>query len=71
MRTLQGVVKGGAVELPPGVEIMEGTRVIIAILRSPVAEEYAALPPEMEDEDVQFVRACRGRLARELRAQEG
>jgi len=70
MKTVQGIVEGGVVRLPPDATIAEGAKVIVAIVEPGLPEGIPSLSSELEEEDVQFVRACRGRLARELREED-
>jgi hypothetical protein len=66
MITVTATVQGGLVKLPEAIRIANGTRVIITIL-APVAKNGKRfLPEDIEAEDIEFVRACRGRLAKQL-----
>lgn len=67
MRTIRGIVEGGVVKLPPGARLAEGAQVVVTMIE-PITGELV-LPPELEDEDVAFARACRGRLNQDLRAE--
>jgi hypothetical protein len=65
MRTFAGRVENGAVRLPEGAHVRDGTRVVVTVL--PHARKQGTLagyPPELEAEDARFAQACRGRLAR-------
>ena len=50
--------------LPPWV--IDGSRVIVTILEPTAKLDDNYLSKGIEDEDVEFVRACRGRLAKQL-----
>lgn len=69
MITVQGTVKNGVVKLPTMVKLSDGSRVMITILESINKRAPNALPKDkdIETEDVDFVLACRGRLAKQLR----
>ena len=59
---IQGTVKGSSVKLPDAIS----SRVIVTILEPTTKMENKLLSEELENEDVEFVRACRGRLAKQL-----
>ncbi len=63
---IQGTVKGRSVKLPDTIKVSEGSRVIVTILEPAAKAEDKLLTAELENEDVEFVRACRGRLAKQL-----
>ena len=70
MRTFTGTVRDGVIRLPAGARVRDGSKVVLAVLdegASSVAEQDTT---HLEDEDVEFVRACRGRLARHMRAED-
>jgi hypothetical protein len=67
MITVQGTVKNGVVKLPATVKLSDGSRVMITILESINKPAPDTLSRDIEAEDVDFVRACRGRLAKQLR----
>ena len=48
------------------IKVSDGSRVIVTILEPTDKIEDRFLSEELEDEDVEFVRACRGRLAKQL-----
>ena len=58
--------KGGSVKLANTVKVSDGSRVIVTILEPIAKIEKEILSEELENEDVEFVRACRGRLAKQL-----
>jgi hypothetical protein len=66
MITVPGTVQGGLVRLPAAMRIADGSRVIITILESVFINDNRILSEDIEIEDVEFVRACRGRLAKQL-----
>ena len=66
MIQIQGTVKGSSVKLPDAVKVSDGSRVIVTILGPNNKIEDNTLSEELENEDVEFVRACRGRLAKQL-----
>ena len=63
---IQGTVKGSSVKLPDAIKVSDGSRVIVTILGPNTKIEDEFLSKELENEDVEFVRACRGRLAIQL-----
>ena len=67
MKAFTAIVEDGAVKFPAGAHVRDGTRVFVAVLgkRSPESE-MPPYPPDLEAEDVEFARACRGRLAKQL-----
>jgi len=66
MITLSGTVNGGLVKLPEAMHIADGARVMITILEPIAKNESRFFPENIETEDLEFVRACRGRLAKQL-----
>jgi len=67
MITIPGTVHGGQVKLPDAMRVADGAKVIITILE-PIAKSVSRfLPENIETEDLEFVRACRGRLAKQLK----
>ncbi len=72
MRTFTGKVENGSVRLPRSARLRDGTRVIVAVMPGVRrGRTLAVYPPELEAEDARFVQACRGRLVRQLREEEG
>ena len=63
---IQGTVKGSSVKLPDAVKVSDGSRVIVTILEPAAKIKDKLLSQELESEDLEFVRACRGRLAKQL-----
>jgi hypothetical protein len=63
---IQGTVKGSSVKLPEAIKVSDGSRVIVTILEPAATIEDMLLSRELENEDLEFVRACRGRLAKQL-----
>ena len=63
---IQGTVKDSSVKLPDAIKVSDGSRVIVTILGPNTKIEDEFLSAELENEDVEFVRACRGRLAKQL-----
>jgi hypothetical protein len=63
---IQGTVKGSSVKLPEAIKVSDGSRVIVTILEPAANIEDMLLSRELENEDLEFVRACRGRLAKQL-----
>ena len=70
MKTFTGTVKNGAVRLPPQAQVRDGSKVVMAVLSEGTRETENPLVAELEAEDVAFVRACRGRIAGHMRAEE-
>jgi hypothetical protein len=71
MKTFTAIVQNGAVKLPPAAQITDGARVLVTVLdEAPRDSDLPPYPPDLEAEDVAFVQACRGRLARHLRDEE-
>jgi len=54
------------VKLPDAIKVSDGSRVIVTVLEPTAKIEDKFLSEELENEDVEFVRACRGRLAKQL-----
>jgi hypothetical protein len=65
---IKGTVKDSSVKLPDAVKVSDGSRVIVTVLEPTTKIEDKLLSEEIENEDVEFVRACRGRLAKLLQA---
>jgi len=63
MKTFSATVRDGAVRVPRDAQVQDGAKVVVAVVSSGRAGEATSYPPELEAEDVEFVRACRGRLA--------
>ncbi len=63
---IKGTVKGSSVKLPDALKLSDGSRVIVTILEPTTKIEDKLLSQELENEDLEFVRACRGRLAKQL-----
>ena len=63
---IKGTVKGSSVKLPDAIKVSDGSRVIVTVLEPTAKIEDKFLSEELEHEDVEFVRACRGRLAKQL-----
>ena len=70
MKTFTATVRNGVIRIPEGARVREGARVLLAVVGDPAGDGPSALPSEIEAEDVQFVRACQGRLAGQMRAEE-
>ncbi len=70
MIAIQTTVQGGLIRLPEAVRVSEGARVIVTILDPVAKSNGSALSETIETEDVEFVRACRGRLANQLQRVE-
>ncbi len=62
---IKGTVKGSSVKLPDAIKVSDGSRVIVTVLEPTAKIEDKFLSEELENEDVEFVRACRGRLAKQ------
>ena len=65
---IQGTVKGSSVKLPDAIKVSDGSRVIVTILEPTTKIKDKFLSQELENEDLEFVRACRGRLAKQLQS---
>jgi len=63
---IQGTVKDSSVKLPKAIKVSDGSRVIVTILEPATNIEDTLLSQELENEDLEFVRACRGCLAKQL-----
>ena len=63
---IKGTVKGSLVKLPDDVKVSDGLRVLVTILEPTYKNTGKFLSEEIEHEDVEFVRACRGRLAKQF-----
>jgi hypothetical protein len=68
MNPVEGTVENGIVRLSRSGVLREGQRVIV--IPVPPTPGHLALSAEAEEEDVAFVRASRGRLARQLGSEE-
>jgi hypothetical protein len=60
----QGTVKGSSVKLTDAIKVSDGSRVIVTILEPTTKIKDKPLSQELENEDIEFVRAFRGRLAK-------
>jgi hypothetical protein len=69
MSPFRGKVERGVVRLSRKKALPEGQKVIIVPV--PSAAKGSLASPEAEQEDVEFVRATRGRLARQLKSENG
>lgn len=67
---IQGAVKGSSVKLPDTLKVSDGSRVIVTILEPTTKIKDRLLSQELENEDLEFVRACRGRLAKQLQTDD-
>lgn len=67
MITVQDTVKNGVVKLPATLKLSDGSRVMITIIESIGKRTPGISSKNIEADDVDFVRACRGRLAKQLR----
>ena len=63
---IKGTLEGSSVKLPDAIKVSDGSRVIVTILEPAAKIEDKFFFFIIEDEDVEFVRACRGRLAKQL-----
>jgi hypothetical protein len=63
---IQGTVIDSSVKLPDAIKVSDGSRVVVTILEPATNIEDKLLSQELENEDLEFVRACRGRLAKQL-----
>ena len=63
---VRGTVKGSLVKLPDAIKVSDGSRVIVTILEPNDKISDPFISEEIENEDVEFVRACRGRLAQQV-----
>ena len=63
---IQGTIKGSSVKLPEAIKVSDGSRVIVTILEPAADIGDKLLSRELENEDLEFVSACRGRLAKQL-----
>ena len=63
---IKGTVKGSSVKLPDAIKVSDGSLVIVTVLEPTAKIEDKFLSEDLENEDVEFVRACRGRLAKQL-----
>jgi len=64
IKPVEGTVEGAMVRLTHGGGLADGQRVVVVAI--PPYPPGPEISPEMEEEDVAFVRVCRGRLARQL-----
>jgi hypothetical protein len=70
MKTFTATVRNGLIRIPEHARIREGAKVLLAVVGDSPEGEALAPSSEIEAEDVEFVRACRGRLAAQMRAEE-
>jgi hypothetical protein len=70
MRAFTGTVRDGVIRLPPQARVHDGSKVVMAIVNEETTGPADPLSSELEAEDLAFVRACRGRIARHMRAEE-
>lgn len=68
MSPIQGMVENGNVRLGKKGVLRDGQRVVVIPI--PSAEGPVGSSPEAEQEDIEFVRASRGRRARRLQAED-
>ena len=68
IRPLAGTVRGGAVRLRSKKGLHEGQKVVVIAIAA--RSRKVRLSAEAEAEEVEFARTCRGRLARQLKAEE-
>ncbi|HUT37646.1 MAG TPA: hypothetical protein VNE39_29465 [Planctomycetota bacterium] len=70
MVTVVATVRNGVVKVPRRARIRDGSKVVMAVVRDGRTAKEVVYPPEIEAEDVEFARACRARLAKQLRDEE-
>ncbi|NQT87955.1 hypothetical protein HQ560_14400 [bacterium] len=70
MKTYSGTVRNGAVTLPPDAHVRDGERVVLAVVSEQTAQSEVSLDRSLEDEDLEFIRACRGRIAQSMRSED-
>jgi hypothetical protein len=68
--TVVATVRNGVVKVPRRARIRDGSRVVMAVVRDGKAAKQVVYPPEIEAEDVEFARACRARLAKQLQDED-
>ena len=68
MRPMRGRVRGGVVRIVQGATLPEGQRVLVIPL--PPERQTPAATTEIAAEDLEFVRACRRRLAAQLESED-
>ena len=68
MSPIRGTVENGNVRLVKKGILRDGQKVVVVPL--PAAESLGGLSAEAEQEDVEFVRATRGRRARQLDSED-
>jgi hypothetical protein len=70
MRTFTGIVENGVVKLPPKARVRDGSRVVLTILGRKAKHREPLQTPQMDAEDLAFVRACRRHLNKLMRDEE-
>ena len=70
MKTFTGTVENGAVKLPARSGVRDGSRVVLAVIGEGQPGPVDEVAAELEAEDVEFVRACRGRIVSHMRDEE-
>lgn len=68
MICIQGTVEAGTIKLPEAIKVSDGSKVIVTILEPSIKTASERASEDLESEDVDFVRACRGRLAEQLQS---
>ena len=70
MKTYTATVENGVVRLPSGTPVRDGAKVVLAVLGDSPQDLDPQTLSDLEAEDLAFVRACRGRLARHMQAED-
>ena len=70
MKTITGVVENGVVKLPPKARVRDGSKVIMMVMDKKRRRSMPPLDPKLDEEDAQFVRACRRSINEAMRAEE-
>ncbi len=63
---IQSTVNEGVIKLPDKIKITDGSRVIVTVFNPGETSDSKNYSEKFESEDVEFIRACRGRLAKQM-----
>lgn len=69
MKIVKGTIRGGRLRFDNGHHLPKNARVVIVVI--PRSSKPVRLSKESEDEELQFVRGCRKRLSRIMKAVDG
>ena len=70
MKLYAGTVEDGLVKLPAYVRLPDGSKVVLAVVSGGGASMADSGYAPIEAEDIEFVRACRGRITQHMRDED-